>query len=65
MQTRVRVVGMFLLLAIAVALLHGQRDGGREAPQRPWTDGTLSPDRRADLLLAQMTTEEKLDWGIG
>lgn len=27
---------------------------------RPWMDGTLSPDRRAELLLAAMTPDEKI-----
>ena len=30
------------------------------APQGPWMDRTLSPDRRADLVLAQMTLDEKI-----
>lgn len=43
-------------------------------PWRPWMDKTLSPDRRADLVLQQMTLDEKIDllhgqgmrgWGDG
>ena len=30
------------------------------APKGPWSDKSLSPDRRADLLIQQMTLEEKL-----
>ncbi|MBC7526970.1 MAG: glycoside hydrolase family 3 C-terminal domain-containing protein [Chthonomonadaceae bacterium] len=30
------------------------------APQSPWMDRTLSPDRRADLVSAQMTLDEKI-----
>ena len=35
----------------------------QQQPQRvtgPWSDSTLSPDRRAELLLAQMTLDEKV-----
>ena len=31
-----------------------------QVPQRPWMDKTLSPDRRADLVLEQMTLDEKI-----
>src|ERR1017187_9612021 len=37
--------------------------GGRGAPPPvtgPWSDSTLSPDRRAELLLGQMTLDEKI-----
>jgi len=30
------------------------------APKGPWSDKTLSPDQRADLLIQQMTVDEKL-----
>jgi len=30
------------------------------APKGPWSDKTLSPDQRADLLIQQMTLEEKI-----
>jgi beta-glucosidase len=32
---------------------------------RPWTDPSLPPDRRADLLLVEMTLEEKIDMATG
>jgi beta-glucosidase len=31
-----------------------------EAPQGPWMDKSLSPDQRADLVIAQMTLDEKI-----
>src|SRR4051794_29127974 len=31
------------------------------AQDRPWMDTSLSPDQRADLLMAEMTLEEKVD----
>ena len=36
------------------------RPGPPPAPLGPWMDRSLSPDRRADLVLAQMTLEEKI-----
>ena len=38
-------------------------------PARPWLDASLSPDVRADLVLKEMTLDEKIqlvhgiDWG--
>jgi beta-glucosidase len=32
----------------------------REAPTGPWMDKSLPPDQRADLVLAQMTFDEKI-----
>ena len=40
------------------------------APARPWMNTSLSPDQRADLLVAQMTLDEKIQlvhgagWGV-
>lgn len=34
---------------------------GSPAQQRPWMDTGLSPDQRADLVLKEMTLEEKID----
>src|ERR1041385_3354247 len=36
-----------------------------EAEDRPWMNRALSPDVRADLALAQMTTDEKLGLVVG
>src|SRR5262252_1574341 len=38
------------------ALAHGQNP----SVNRPWMDKTLSPDRRADLVLQEMTLDEKI-----
>jgi beta-glucosidase len=32
-----------------------------QAPQGPWMDKSLSPDQRADLVIGQMTLEEKIN----
>src|SRR5215467_14206132 len=41
-----------------IHVLHAQ--AGDEAANRPWMDTALSPDRRADLVLQQMTLDEKI-----
>jgi beta-glucosidase len=45
------------------APLEGQAGGA--APARAWMDASLSPDRRAELVLAQMTQDEKLSLVFG
>ncbi len=56
-----RVVRVTTLLMGCVVASHAAR---AQAPspeaKQPWMDTTLSPDRRADLVLAQMTTQEKI-----
>src|SRR6186997_1073622 len=43
-----------LTMTIAMPSVAAQRDN------RPWADRSLSPDARADLVLARMSREEKL-----
>jgi hypothetical protein len=33
----------------------------QDAPKYPWSDSSLSPDVRADLVLKEMTLDEKID----
>src|SRR3954447_1093583 len=55
-----------LALALAGAALSGATAGAAAATpcgnpaQRPWCDASLSPDRRADLLLGALTPDEEL-----
>jgi beta-glucosidase len=51
--------GLFALGLAAWAQGQGGR-GGTPAVTGPWSDKSLSPDRRADLLIGQMTLEEKI-----
>ena len=44
---------------LAVAQEWG-RQGPKPAPKGPWSDKNLSPDQRADLLIQQMTLDEKI-----
>jgi beta-glucosidase len=54
-------------VAFAVLVLAGI---AARAQGKPWMDASLSPDRRADLVLGQMTEDEKLQlvhgigWGV-
>jgi len=48
------IAGMLTALAFA------QRGPQQQAPQGPWMDKSLSPDQRADLVMAQMTLDEKI-----
>jgi len=52
---------VFTLCVLAV-LARGQGFPGNQPPavKGPWMDKSLSPDRRADLLIGQMTLEEKI-----
>ena len=51
-----------LLAFSPVALAQGQpgRGGAPPAPTGPWSDKTLSPDQRADLVIEKMTLDEKI-----
>ena len=49
-------------LALAIAALPGL---ALAADTRPWMDTALDPDRRAALVLKEMTQKEKLNWAYG
>jgi len=56
-----RVLTAFTALAlIQMPASSQQRGQAQPAPAGPWMDKSLSPDRRADLLLGQMTIDEKI-----
>src|SRR5579862_8979281 len=52
----------FALAWVAAAQGQGGRAGrgGAPAVTGPWSDKSLSPDQRADLVIAQMTLDEKI-----
>src|SRR6185437_12360576 len=51
-----RLLGGAAVLALTVAV-----SAGAHAQQTfPWSDTSLSPDRRAELVLGQMTQDEKI-----
>ena len=51
-----------LLLTVAVLIVPGysQRRSQPAKPTGPWMDTSLSPDERADLVIKQMTLDEKI-----
>ncbi len=54
---------MHKLLGLATVLLAGalsQNPPKREEPKGPWMDKSLSADQRADLVIGQMTLDEKI-----
>ena len=55
-----RFAKTFLLIAALTALAWAQRPPQTEQPKGPWMDSSLSPDRRAELALGQMTLAEKI-----
>lgn len=57
-----RLPRVALVLALAMLTLAGYISTSQiaRADTRPWMDTSLSPDQRADLVLAQMTLDEKI-----
>jgi beta-glucosidase len=47
-------------LALVPATISGQFPGMTPAKHHPWYDKTLSPDQRADLVVKEMTLDEKI-----
>jgi beta-glucosidase len=55
-----------VVVAVAVAVpVAGAVPAAAAQPERPWMNTSLSPDRRAALLLAAMTLEEKVELMTG
>ena len=53
------IAGVGVSVAIMVSPVLAQRQTPAP-PQGPWMDRSLSPDERADLVIAQMTLDEKI-----
>ncbi len=53
---------VLILAAAFVAVPHGfAQPGGPQPPKHyPWSDATLSPDARADMVIKELTLEEKI-----
>ncbi|MGO9242555.1 MAG: beta-glucosidase family protein [Bryobacteraceae bacterium] len=54
------VAAVFAALAFSPGCAQHPKQAAKEALKGPWLDRNLSPDKRADLLVAQMTPDEKL-----
>jgi beta-glucosidase len=64
-----KLLDRLLMLGIAAALIaftvssvvaQGRGPAANQPPAGPWMDKSLSPDQRADLVVAQMTLDEKI-----
>jgi beta-glucosidase len=53
-------ISLIVLILLSVLLSAQGRGGAPPQVQGPWMDKSLSPDRRADLLIEQMTLDEKI-----
>ncbi len=68
--TLLPVLALFALVPAIMSAQRPQPSAKPSAPPPPWMDRTLSSDQRADLVLAQMTQDEKLQlvhgigWGV-
>ena len=58
-RVAIGAAGSFLLLA-ATHIAQAQFGPQKQEPKGPWADKSLSPDRRADLVIGQMTLDEKI-----
>ena len=54
-------LAILLLISNAAFAQHG-KDSSNNVADRPWMNKNLSPDERADLVLKQLTLEEKLQF---
>ncbi|MGD0911654.1 MAG: glycoside hydrolase family 3 C-terminal domain-containing protein [Terracidiphilus sp.] len=60
MQKHTSNLCIFFSLIIALANVLGMANAAAQTPARPWMNPALSPDQRADLVLKQMTLDEKI-----
>ena len=49
-----------LILSIAFCLVNGANTALAQSPDQPWINTRLSPEKRAELVLTQMTLAEKI-----
>jgi beta-glucosidase len=60
-RSRILLIALMLLTSIPFAVAQEwTKKAPAPPPKGPWSDKSLSPDQRADLLIQQMTLEEKL-----
>jgi beta-glucosidase len=66
---RHKITRLFLVTAITIVFLtvfvtpgspQGRGQGANPAPAGPWMDKNLTPDQRADLVIAKMTLDQKI-----
>jgi beta-glucosidase len=52
---------IFIVAIISAVLLTAVPAFSQQSPKHPWSDPGLSPDLRADLVIKEMTLDEKID----
>jgi beta-glucosidase len=55
-----RINAVLLTVALSAVFAQSPNQAMNQASKGPWMDKSLSPDKRADLLIEQMTLDEKL-----
>jgi len=55
------LLGLSAFVVLSHARHHQDGNGDDQAQNRPWMNSSLSPDERADLVLKEMTLDEKID----
>ena len=55
-----RITAVLLTVALSAVFAQGPNQAMKQASKGPWMDKSLSPDKRADLLIEQMTLDEKV-----
>ncbi|MGA8026135.1 MAG: glycoside hydrolase family 3 C-terminal domain-containing protein [Bryobacteraceae bacterium] len=58
-------LGLFATLALAFAQHHLHSHADETAQSHPWMNATLSPDERAEMVLKEMTLDEKVTLAHG
>ncbi len=56
---------VFAVVLLAASSAFAQNSAAPKADNRPWMDKSLSPDQRADLVIQQMTLDEKMNFVHG
>jgi beta-glucosidase len=54
------ILGILIICALSVAIGQNPSAAAKQAVKGPWFDKSLSPDKRADLVIRQMTLDEKI-----
>ena len=68
--SRLRATALFTTLTLAPTLGFAQQPKAPAAPAGPWMNASLDPDARADMMIKEMTLDEKIllvhgdGWGV-
>ena len=55
-----RILGFLIVVPAAAPVLVAQFPGMQQPKHYPWSDTTMSPDARADMVIKELTLEEKI-----